>query len=186
MQRRMPWLLLAAILLVCALLGLRHCQREPASGTITTPASAVTGNASAGDTDVADAQDAKQRARIKHHDDALYAAVATLQRYLAALGSDERADADAFWANKRPPADSHEADLRTLENLRGMRIENGAPKALDSAAVPSALEIPVELRVSVEGKPMRRYRGWYRLRRAVVDGQWEITSASVDAVPRPE
>ena len=186
MQGRLLWGLLAAVLLVCAIAGIRSCRQDAATAAAVVPP--VSGTATTAPTPDAasDAEAAKLRARIRRHDDALYAAVATLQRYLAALGGGDHAKADAFWVGKRPPADSHEADLRALKNLRGLRIENGTPKPLDSEPVPGALEIPVELRVSVEGSPLRRYRGWYRLRRAVADGQWEISSASVDAVQRPE
>jgi hypothetical protein len=186
MQGRLLWWALTAVLLVCAIAGVRSCEKARV-----VPVSVATPAATAGATPPSantpgDAQSAKLRAQIKQHDDALYAAVATLQRYLAALGGEDRAKADAFWVGKRAPADSHEADLRTLKDLRGLRIENGKPKPLDSQPVPAALEIPVELRVSTKGSPLRRYQGWYRLRRGVADGQWEISSASVDVVQRPE
>lgn len=185
MQARTLWLLLAAVLLVCAIVGIRSCRNDAApDADAATAASAAADNAASGDA-AAEAEAAQLRERIRRHDEALYAAVATLQRYLAALGSEDRAKADAFWAGDRPPADTHEADLRTLQNLRGLRIENGRPKALDSQPVPSALEIPVELRAGFEDGPMRRYRGWYRLRRTG-DGSWKITSASVDVGARAE
>jgi hypothetical protein len=186
MQGRLLWWSLAVVLLACVVAGIRSCARDDAVAgvpVVETDRGDAPGIARDGESD---AEAAKSRARNRQRDEALYAAVATLQRYLAALGGEDRAQADAFWVGDRPPADSHEADLRMIENLRGLRIENGRPKALDSQPVPSALEIPVELRVSVEGEPLRRYRGWYRLRRAVADGGWEISSASVDAVRRPE
>ena len=114
----------------------------------------------------------------------MYVAVSTLHRYLAALGGADRAKADAFWTGKTPPAASGEADLRSLKDLHSFRIENGTPKPLDSESVPNALEIPVELRANLQGQPLRRYRGWYRMRRAVADGGWEITSASITPVTR--
>lgn len=187
MRTHLSWWLLAAVLLVCVIAGIRSCRQGTAdTAPALAPASTIATPPSASDTASDDANAAKLRAQVKRHDDALYAAVATLQRYLAALGGDDRAKADAFWVGKRAPADSHEADLRSLKNLRGLRIENGKPKALDAEPVPSALEIPVELRASLQGQPLRRYRGWYRMRRAVADGQWEISSASVDVVQRPE
>lgn len=185
MQVRILWLLLAVVLLVCAIVGIRSCGKDGAldPGAATAATGAVTGTNA--DDAAAEADAAQLRERIRRHDEALYAAVATLQRYLTALGGDDRAKADAFWAGDQPPADTHEADLRTLQNLRGLRIENGRPKALDSQPVPSALEIPVELRAGFEDGPMRRYSGWYRLRRTG-DGSWKITSASVDVVARAE
>lgn len=185
MQIRPIWLLPALVLVAVLAIGVRSCvYPEPETDTPLSPgttdvASAATQGAAA------DAEAARLRKQIRQHDDALYAAVATLQRYLAALGGDDRGSADAFWAGGRPPRDSREADLRNLQDLRGLRIENGRPEALDSEAVPRALEIPVELRVSVANGPLRRYRGWYRMRRAVADNRWEITSASMEAVGRP-
>lgn len=185
MQARTLWLLLAAVLLICAIAGVRSCRHDGASDAGVATAATSDGDGTASANDAAAAEAAELRERIRRHDEALYAAVATLQRYLAALGSDDRAKADAFWDGDGPPEDTREADLRSLEQLRGLRIENGKPKALDSQPVPSALEIPVELRAGFEDGPMRRYRGWYRLRRAG-DGNWKITSASVDVVPRAE
>lgn len=184
MQSRILWLLLAAIILIGAVLGLRDCQRgftpdEGAATDIAAPATATAPDPAAAE------QAAKRRALERRRIDAMSAAVSTLHEYLAALGSNDRAAADAFWTGKHPPADSGEADLRTLKGLLSLRIQNRAPKPLDSEDVPAALEIPVELRASVEGQALRRYRGWYRLRRAV-DGHWEITSASVDLARNPE
>ncbi len=186
MRIRTTWLLLAALLVIGAFMGIRSCQRGGIDPAATTPAAGSPATSPSAQQTDADLQAARLRAQIKQHDDALYAAVATLQKYLAALGGDDRAKADAFWAGQHPPEQTHEADLRSLKDLRGLRIENGRPQALDSEPVPAALEIPVELRVSMEGNPLRRYRGWYRLRRAVADGQWEITSASIDVVQRAE
>lgn len=185
MQSRILWLLFAAIVLVGATLGLRDCQRQapPAHATATTaPADA----GSTSPTDPASAAEAtKLRARMQQREDAMSVAVATLHQYLAALSDDDRAKADAFWANGHPPADSGEADLRTLKDVLSLRIQNRAPKPLDSEPVPAALEIPVELRASVEGQALRRYRGWYRMRHAGGD-RWKITSASIDLEQRPE
>lgn len=185
MQIRPIWLLSALVLVAVLVIGVRSCvHHEPETDITLAPGSADVVAVTPQDT-AADAEAARLREQIRQHDDALYAAVATLQSYLAALGGDDRASADAFWAGGRPPRDSREADLRNLQDLRGFRIENGRPEALDSEAVPRALEIPVELRVSVANGPLRRYRGWYRMRRAVADNRWEITSASMEAVGRP-
>lgn len=186
MQIRPIWLLSALVLAAVLAIGVRSCvHHEPETGIPPSPGTAESAAATTQDT-AAEAEAARLRAQIRQHDDALYAAVATLQRYLAALGGDDRAAADAFWTGGQPPRNSREADLRTLQDLRGLRIENGRPEALDSEAVPRALEIPVELRVSVANGPLRRYRGWYRMRRAVADDRWEITSASMETVGRPQ
>lgn len=182
MPSRLWWLLLVALLVTCGLAGIRSCRHSDASENVVprAPSPSATGVKQA----ESEAEALELRERIRRHDDAVYAAIATLQRYLAALGDDDRSRADAFWAGKKPPTDTREADLRSLRDLRGLRIENGKPQALDSEAVPQSLEIPVELRVGFAHGPMRRYRGWYRLRRSVIDGQWEITSASIDVVER--
>lgn len=184
MQSRILWLLLAAIILIGAVLGLRDCRRDSTPGgdsarDIAAPAAATTPDPAAAE------QAAKLRVLERRRIDAMTAAVSTLHEYLAALSGNDRAAADAFWTGKHPPADSGEADLRTLKGLLSLRIQNRTPKPLDSEDVPAALEIPVELRASIEGQALRRYRGWYRLRRAV-DGHWEVTSASIDPVRNPE
>lgn len=179
----MTWLL-AAIVLVAGLLAVRGCSGGQGSRSVVEGAPRAGSNSANTTAQAAvDANtDVAARALTRQRDDAMYAAVGTLQRYMAALGSDDRAKADAFWVDGRPAANG-EADLRTLQALRGLRIENGTPKPMDAAQVPSALEIPVTLRVSLQDAPMRRYSGWYRLRQAVTGDRWEITSASIDRVP---
>jgi hypothetical protein len=177
----------AFLLVVGITLGMRSCTAQEdasADSTAMPPASTPAGREAAADSATADA--AAQRALMERRNDAMHAAVSTLHAYLTALGGDDGAKADAFWAGGKPPARSGEADLRTLENLHALRIQNGTPSALDSEPVPSALEIPVELRASLDEAPMQRYRGWYRLRRAVAGDRWEITSASIDLAPRAE
>lgn len=179
-------LLSAIVLLAGAALLLHRCTDAapdadaPSAGA----SSATTEAAASGAVSVASAADAAaQRARTA----AIQDAVSTLHRYLTDLGGADRAKADRYWSGGRP-ADAGEADLRTLgagarDVLRALRIENGAPKALDGAAVPAALEIPVTLRASLAGAPAQRYRGWYRLRRKITGEGWEITSAGIDRVP---
>jgi len=184
MGNRWLWFLGAVVLLLCAAAGLRSCQRDDGADAGSPPAGdSPATQATAGDAVRVEAA-AAQRALVARHNQAMSTAVSTLHAYLAALGGDDRAKADAYWAGGKPPARSGEADLRTLKDLRALRTENGRPTPLDSEPVPNALEIPVELRASFRGAPQRRYRGWYRLRRAVADGSWEITSASIDASPQ--
>jgi hypothetical protein len=177
----------ALLLVVGGVLGVRSCTRQEDVSTdaaLRPPASTSAGrDASAGS---AAADTAARRALMRRRNAAMGAAVSTLHAYLTALGGDDRAKADAFWSGGKPPARSGEADLRLLENLHALRIQNGTPNALDSEPVPNALEIPVELRASLDDAPMQRYRGWYRLRRAVADDSWEITSATIDALSRAE
>jgi len=177
-----PLLLFVLLALVAAgIMLLRSCgdAAPQDSADATTPSQSGRADDGSGP-----AADARARAIARQREAAMQAAVSTLHRYLAALGGTDRAAADAFWAGKAPPAASGEADLRSLKKLQSLRSENETPQSLDSEAVPNALEIPVELRAGVQGEPLRRYRGWYRMRRAVADGGWEITSASIAPVTR--
>ena len=181
MGKRWLWFLGAVVLLLCAAAGLHRCQRDDRADAVPVPpATSARAPTMAGDT--ADAA-ASQHALVARRHEAMSAAVSTLHAYLAALGGNDRNKADTYWAGDKPPARTGEADLRALKDLAALRTENGTPTPLDSDPVPNTLEIPVELRASFSDAPMRRYRGWYRLRRAVVDGGWEITSASIDALP---
>lgn len=181
---RSLWLLLAAVLIACAMiLGLRSCGGdEAASGAAIDPASSSS-RTTAATPDAVGARSgdpAGNTARVV----AMRAAVSTLHQYIAALPGSDRAKADAFWVGGKPPARSGEADLRTLDQPRALRLENGTPTLLGPTA--DALEIPVELRVNLADPPIRHYRGWYRMRRAISGDRWEITSASIDVVQRPE
>lgn len=119
-------------------------------------------------------------------DQALQDAVSTVHRYLTALGAGVPAKSDPFWSGGKPPRPRNEADLPGLDGLRSLRIENGAPRALDTLPIPEALEIPVNLRAGMQAAPMRRYQGYYRLRRTLDKQGWELTSARIDAVPAPQ
>lgn len=179
MGNRWPWIVGVVVLLLCAAAGLRSCLRDDGDAA-STQAGAPVAQPNAADATAAGDAVAAQRALIARRNEAMADAVSALHAYLAALGGDDRAKADAYWAGGKPPARTGEADLRELKNLRALRSENGTPSPLDSEPVPNALEIPIDLRASFSDAPQRRYRGWYRLRRAVSGGGWEITSASVD------
>lgn len=187
MQPRWLGWTMAALALVVAVLVVRSCGsggsraagEAPVEAGASTSVPTVAPSPSAADL----AATAAARERAQRRDAAMYAAVGTVQRYLAALGGDDRAKADAFWVDGRPPAAASEADLRTLTGLRGLRIENGTPRPLDGEVVPGALEVPVTLRASVAGSGVHRYTGWYRVRRTVTGDAWQITSASVTRDP---
>ncbi len=175
------------VLGLCAALGVYSCQRDPqAQGKASQAAITADGPTSNIDDQptASAANAAAAEAQTTQRNDAMYVVVATLQRYLAAVGGQDWAKADPLWSNDQPPAQSGEADLRTLADLQALRIQNGTPKALDAEPVPNALEIPVQLRASFKHGGGRRYEGWYRLRRNVADGSWEITSASISVQPR--
>ncbi|MCD9028181.1 hypothetical protein LDO26_08155 [Luteimonas sp. BDR2-5] len=184
----MPSQRLKTVIVVTAIavlaLGLWRCTHD------STPAAshpqAVHGAAPATDAAAApdaSAETAARQARARaEHDAALTAAVSALHRYFAVLFNADRSEADRLWVDARPAA-SGEADLRTLDDVRSLRTENGTPRALDTASPPDALEIPVRLRIAAGNAPIREYIGHYRLRRGH-DGIWRITSASIDASPQ--
>lgn len=171
-------------LLIPALLALTFvgcsCQRQgPDDKPADPPAPAAT---PAGDTS-ATSMAATLRAQEveRQRSESQLEAVNTLHEYLQQVGSGQREKAEKHWAYQRLPSGNEESDLRALKNLRGVRIENQAPKPLDSEPVPESLEIPVDLRVVLEDGESRRYKGWYRIRRNSVDRHWELTAVSIAA-----
>ncbi|QWP76446.1 hypothetical protein J5226_23145 [Lysobacter sp. K5869] len=125
------------------------------------------------------AAELRAQATEKKRNEAMNEAVDTLHRYLQRIGAGDTDAAAKFWGYQRAPRGNEEADLRTLKNLRGLRIENEAPEPLDKEAVPELLRIPVELRATLENGENRRYKGWYRLRRNQVEQRWELTGVLV-------
>ncbi len=182
MTQRSFWWLAIAMLLGCALLLGRSCGRDGNTKVATSAIAASGESASHAASTGANAAAQKTEAGRQQ---AISRAVDSLHRYIAALSAGRYAEADAFWTNGRPEASSNEADLRALKDLRSMRIQNDAPKPLDSESIPAALEIPIELRIGTEGRSARFYRGWYRMRSSnPAQGGWKITSASVKAETR--
>ncbi len=156
------------------------CQRQAdadAGAAATTPAAPVEDAAARERAQ----SSAKAEARALENLKAMSDAVGELHKYLQALSSGRREEADRYWAAQRLPRGNEEADLRRIEAFASMRIENQAPKPLDDHPVAEALEIPVELRVGLADGENRRYRGWYRMRRNPVDRRWELTGASIAA-----
>ncbi|KAF1688186.1 hypothetical protein B1992_01875 [Pseudoxanthomonas broegbernensis] len=106
-------------------------------------------------------------------------AVATVHAYLGALPGTDRPRADAYWSGGGPGDPAGDAVLRGhMPGLRGMRIENDRPQALDRQSPPRAYEVPVRLRLDDDAGSLR-LRGYYRLRARIDGGGWEITSASL-------
>lgn len=177
------WFLLL-LMLATLWLGLRGCS-DGADGrsAATSKASVPAASANAGNLPPTD--EAGGQVRMQHAA-AVRSAVSTLHAYIAALPDHDRAKADAFWVGERPAPDAREADLRHLTTPpRALRIQNGVPKPLDDAAVPSAVEIPVQLRLHLDQPPVRLYDGWYRLSRSGDGDDWRITGAAIDALPPP-
>ena len=174
------------LLLLCTtLLGACSCQRGPAApaqetviaGRPGATAATATGRASAEAT-ARTVHTATQRAQATSD------AVDTLHGYLRELGSGRHDEAGKRWAYQRSPSVDEEAGLRSLAGLQALRIDNAAPKPLDAEPVPAYLEIPVELRASMDDGQVLRFHGWYRLRHNPVTTRWELTAASVSPVIR--
>lgn len=180
---------IAGLLLLLALVvvGTRQCMRDHTAGDgdATSPAPATTDDAAARAAAAAAAADAeRQRQRQAATLAAMQQVVETVHAYIAALGRPDKAEADAFWSGGRVPERSGEADLRTLATISSLRAENGQPRALDGVGgVPTAFEVPVQLRVGTGEASLRRYEGSFRLRRAVTGDRWEISGADIRASP---
>ncbi|NYZ63680.1 hypothetical protein [Luteimonas deserti] len=176
MSHRRWWLAIATLLLLGIALAVHEATRAPGSGPgAADDAAGASGALPDGGppstTASREASDETGRVTVE--------AVDTVHAYLAALFSEDRAQADAYWLDGRP-ASSGESDLRALTPVTGIRVDNGRPEPLDTGTPPTALQIPVRMRIGGDG-PLRRYNGHYRLRR--VDGEWRITSASIDPSP---
>lgn len=173
------------LLLFTTVIGACSCQREPGAGTPMTAMAERTGAAAATSTDIESTDAIARASRLdSQRARAISDAVDTLHGYLRELGSGEREQAEQRWAYQRSPSVNEEAGLRSLAGLQALRIDNGTPKPLDAAPVPAYLEIPVELRASIDGGQVLRFRGWYRLRHNPVTTRWELTAASVAPVIR--
>ncbi|UHH10668.1 hypothetical protein LU699_02720 [Luteimonas fraxinea] len=178
MSHRAWWLVIATIVLLGIAVAVQEGLRRNADDVSSPDAPGAT---------APDSSDASPAAAIAAgnaelraaHDTAMQDAVSAVHAYLAALFKDDRSEADALWIHGRP-ASQGEADLRTLEDVPGLRVDNERPQPLDATPVPTALRIPVHLRIGGQG-PLRRYSGYYDLRR---DGEtWRITAASIDPSP---
>ena len=110
----------------------------------------------------------------------LRAATAVVHEYIGVLLNDRQAAAK-FWAGGSFPPRPDDAVLHALNEVRNLRITNGAGIALDQNQPPQAIEIPVQLRIST-ADGLVRLHGWYRVRPRVGSGDWEITSASLQPV----
>lgn len=173
-------------LLIPALLALSFvgcsCQRQPdPDGAVAPPAAPAPDDAQ---TRAQAAAAQRAQAQSQQRLDAMTDAVNELHQYLQKLGSGKREEADKHWAYQRLPRGNEEADLRALDNLRAIRIENDTPKQIDQEPQPELLEIPVDLRVSLQDGENRRYKGWYRMKRNPVDRRWELIGVSIAVVLR--
>jgi len=177
MSHRAWWLVISTIVLLCIALavqdGLRRAARGDGGGDV-----ATAGPVPAGQVATATAPPAPDVDTRQARNDAMRDAVSTVHAYVALLFKSDRSEADAMWADGRVGAG--EANLRTLDAVTGVRVDNATPEPLDALPVPAALRIPVRLRVGGQG-PLRHYAGHYDLRRDA--GGWRIAAASIDPSP---
>lgn len=156
------------------------CQREP-DATARKPEAAAPATDAPTAAQIAESE-AAQALALKYAR-ALQDAASTVHSYLGELSGGRREEADKRWAYHRLPQGNEEADLRSLTDLLALQIRNDEPKALDKEPVPESIEVPVNLRASFKNGEVRRYTGWYRLRRSPVsDSSWELTSVSLSVV----
>ncbi len=146
-----------------------------AAGAATASAPA---RANPADDDTADAATAQRRR------EAMRASIDAVHGYLQAVGKGEFEQADAYWAYRRSPSPGEESGLRTLANLRSLRIDNRPPVALDDEPVPATVEVPVRLVATLPDQQVVRLDGWYRVRRNPVEDRWELYGASLRPVLR--
>ena len=178
MSHRAWWLVITTIVLLGIAVAVQEGLRRNADDATTSASPAAAASETSGASP--DASTAAASAELRAaHDAAMQDAVSAVHAYLAALFKDDRSEADALWIHGRP-ASQGEADLRTLEHVTGVRVDNARPQPLDATPVPTALRIPVHLRIGGQG-PLRRYSGHYDLRRD--GGTWRITAASIDPSP---
>ena len=169
--------LLALLVLAVLAVAWRGCRNEP--DTASDGAAATTAPPRASETqDPPPAADPAAATRRTASDAATHAA-SSLHAYLGALPGKDTARADAWWAGGDPGTPPGDALLRGIDGLRSLRIQTYTPLPLDRESPPRAFEIPVNLRLVLDGGRTPRVEGHYRLR-ARVDGQgWEITSAEL-------
>lgn len=170
----MRFLILASTLL---LLAGCSCSKKSEAGngeSVTEAGNApVVDAASATDLD-AQAETAQAQAQAESFSQAASA----VHAYLAALAAKDWPKADAYWAGGKPPPRLEDSSLRSIEDLRSLRINNDPPLALDSESPARTVEVPVTLRIRKDNAAYQ-LKGWYRLRRTINGDSWEITSASL-------
>ena len=128
--------------------------------------------------------DTANAAAAQRRRQAMRASIDAVHGYLQAVGKGEFEQADAYWAYRRSPSTGEESGLRTLSNLRSLRIDNRPPVALDEDPVPATVEVPVRLVATLSDRQVIRLDGWYRVRRNPVEDRWELYGASLRPVLR--
>jgi hypothetical protein len=107
----------------------------------------------------------------------------TVRNYVIALLGSDRASSDAYWSGGRTGSRPDDAVLRTIPQLRNLRVDTDSPIARDTAQPSRLREVPVRIRAtSADGT--FNYHGWYRLQPRPDGSGWEIHSASLQPTLR--
>lgn len=102
----------------------------------------------------------------------------TVRNYVIALLGSDRSASDAYWSGGTTGARPDDAVLRTIPQLRNLRVDADPPVARDTAQPSRLREVPVRIRaITAEGT--FNYHGWYRLQPRPDASGWEIQSASL-------
>ena len=102
----------------------------------------------------------------------------TVRNYIYALLGSDRKSSDAFWSGGHTSARPDDAVLRSIPQLRNLRVDTDIPIARDTAQPSRLREVPVRIRaITAEGT--FHYTGWYRLQPRPDGSGWEILGASL-------
>ncbi|WP_421568674.1 hypothetical protein [Stenotrophomonas sp. PD6] len=103
---------------------------------------------------------------------------ATVHAYVFTLLGDDRAASDAYWTGGHTAPRADDAVLRTIPDLRSLRVKTSTPIARDDKKPSHLLEVPVSIR-AMTGNGTLNFEGWYRLQPKPDGSGWEIHSASL-------
>ncbi|WP_367345310.1 hypothetical protein [Stenotrophomonas bentonitica] len=105
----------------------------------------------------------------------------TVHQYVVALLNTDRSVADAYWSGGRPAPHADDAVLRSIPDLRSLRVKTRLAVARDTEQPSRLIEVPVSVRAMTGDGPLT-YEGWYRLQPRADKSGWEIQSASIHPV----
>ncbi|MCS4229927.1 hypothetical protein EDF77_3189 [Stenotrophomonas maltophilia] len=164
------------------LMLLGACQRAadvpPAADVVVAGPPAAAAAAPAGTSAVGDADALPLLAAVAADAPDPGAVVRTYAGHLLRRDFDQ---ADASWMVAPPPGRADDAALRSLRDVRDLRISTEPPQARDQQRPTHLIEVPVRVRVLTATTTLR-YSGWYRL---VPDPQrngWLIQAARLQPV----
>ncbi|MGH8045540.1 MAG: hypothetical protein ACREOX_13090, partial [Stenotrophomonas sp.] len=85
---------------------------------------------------------------------------------------------DAYWSGGTTGTRPDDAVLRTIPQLRNLRVDTDPPIARDTAQPSRLREVPVRIR-AITADGTFNYHGWYRLQPRPDGSGWELQSASL-------